>query len=80
MTQQFRCGDDYTHIFLSLADVKSYQRKHGGRIYICEFKNGRPATDQDWRPITVRWKGDFETLEHIIHETGSHDQLLSKKN
>jgi len=54
MTQKYRCGEDYTEIFLCPADVKSYQRKHGGRIYICEFKSGRPATEQDWRPITVR--------------------------
>jgi len=54
MTQKFRSGDDYTNIFSSLADVRSYQRKHGGRIYVCEFKPGRPAAEQDWRPITVR--------------------------
>ena len=59
MTQHFRCGEDYTHIFLNLADVRRCQRKHGGRIYICEFKPGRPATDQDWRPITVRWGADM---------------------
>jgi len=54
MTQKYRCGDDYTTIFSSLADVRSNQRKHGRRIYVCEFKTGRPATEQDGRPITVR--------------------------
>jgi hypothetical protein len=54
MTQRYRCGEDYTNTFSNTADVKSYQRKHGGRIYICEFKTGRPAAEQDWRPITLR--------------------------
>jgi hypothetical protein len=54
MTQKFRCAEDYTNIFSSLADVRSYQRKHGGQIYVCEFKPGRPATEQDWRAITVK--------------------------
>jgi hypothetical protein len=54
MVQKYRSGDDYTNIFSSLADVRSYQRKHGGRIYVCEFKTGRPAAEQDWRPITVK--------------------------
>ena len=74
MTQQFCCGEDNTHIFLSLADVRSYQRKHGGRIYICEFKSGRPATDQDWRPITVRYGVDMTPVTfhvHINHIQGS---------
>jgi hypothetical protein len=54
MVQKYRSGDDYTNIFSSLADVRSSQRKHGGRIYVCEFKTGRPAAEQDWRPITVK--------------------------
>ena len=54
MTQKYRGGDDYTNIFSSLAEVRSYQKKHGGRIYVCEFKTGRPAAEQDWRPITVK--------------------------
>jgi hypothetical protein len=40
--------------FSSLADARSYQKKHGGRMYVCEFKSGRPAAEQDWRPITVK--------------------------
>jgi hypothetical protein len=54
MTQKYRCGDDYTNIFSSLADVRSYQRNHDERIYVCEFKHWRPATEQDWRSITVK--------------------------
>jgi len=54
MVQKYRGGDDYSNIFSSLAEVRSYQKKHGGRIYVCEFKTGRPAAEQDWRPITVK--------------------------
>jgi hypothetical protein len=48
MVQKYRSGDDYTNIFSSLADARSYQKKHGGRMYVCEFKTGRPAAEQDW--------------------------------
>jgi hypothetical protein len=54
MVQKYRGGNDYSNIFSSLSEVRSYQKKHGGRIYVCEFKTGRPAAEQDWRPITVK--------------------------
>jgi hypothetical protein len=54
MVQKYRNGDDYTNIFSSLAEVRNNQKKHGGRIHVCEFKTGRPAQEQDWRSITVK--------------------------
>ncbi len=35
------------------ADVRSYQRKHGKQMYVCECKSGRLGAEQDWRAITA---------------------------